>query len=170
MAGGEHILHLFLFLLFFLRIGFAEIEQRRSNCDRRWRNPTEWRAESPGQPCQVNGISVAIRPSSSMAPSGCEHADPAHWVGPCEAGSWSFPWACRRNLELLDAIMIQRWDPKSVKCPLLTSLYFLEPCIRMQTSTSWTIRSAQWTQESAGTCSNSEFGFVFCHFFFLGTL
>ncbi|XP_027412877.1 LOW QUALITY PROTEIN: multidrug resistance-associated protein 4-like [Bos indicus x Bos taurus] len=29
-----------------------------------------------------------------------------------------------------------------------------EPCIRMQTSTSWTIRSAQWTQKSAGTCSN----------------
>ena len=41
------------------------------------------------------------------------------------------------------------------------SLHFLEPCIRMQTSTSWTIHSVQWMQESAGTCSNSEFAHVF---------
>ena len=26
------------------------------------------------------------------------------------------------NLELLDTIMIKRWDPGSVMCPLLTSL------------------------------------------------
>ena len=38
------------------------------------------------------------------------------------------------------------------------SLCFLEPCIRMQTSTSWMIHSVQWTQESAGTCLNCEFG------------
>ena len=44
------------------------------------------------------------------------------------------------------------------------SLHFLEPCIRMQTSTSWTIRSAQWMQKSAGTCSKSEFAPVFYHF------
>ena len=49
-------------------------------------------------------------------------------------------------------------------------LRFLEPCIRMQTSTSWTIHSAQWTQKSAGTCSNSEFACVLYHFFFPGTL
>ena len=41
------------------------------------------------------------------------------------------------------------------------SLHFLELCIRMQTSTFWTIRSAQWTQESAGTCSNSEFASIY---------
>ena len=40
------------------------------------------------------------------------------------------------------------------------SLHFLEPCIRMQTSISWTIRSVQWMQKSAGTCSNSEFAHV----------
>ena len=50
------------------------------------------------------------------------------------------------------------------------SLHFLEPCIRMQTSTSWTICSAQWMQESAGTCSNSEFAPVFYHLCFPGTL
>ena len=41
------------------------------------------------------------------------------------------------------------------------SLHFLEPCIRMQTSTSWMIHSVQWMQESADTCSNSEFAPVF---------
>ena len=40
-------------------------------------------------------------------------------------------------------------------------LCFLEPCIRMQTSTSWMIHSVQWMQESADTCSNSEFAPVF---------
>ena len=50
------------------------------------------------------------------------------------------------------------------------SLCFLEPCIRTQTSTSWMIRSAQCTQKSAGTCSNSEFARVLYHFFFPGTL
>ena len=61
MAGGQHILNL-LFSLFYLRIGFAEFEGKRSNCDRRWRNPTERRTESPGQPHQVTGVSVAILP------------------------------------------------------------------------------------------------------------
>ena len=41
------------------------------------------------------------------------------------------------------------------------SLRFLEPCIRMQTSTSWMIHSVQWMQESADTCSNGEFAPVF---------
>ena len=36
-------------------------------------------------------------------------------------------------------------------------LCFLELCIRMQTSTSWMICSAQWMQKSAGICLNSEF-------------
>ena len=40
-------------------------------------------------------------------------------------------------------------------------LCFLELCIRMQTSTSWMIHSVQWMQESADTCSNSEFAPVF---------
>ena len=50
------------------------------------------------------------------------------------------------------------------------SLRFLEPCIRTQTSTSWMIRSVQWTQKSAGTCSNSEFAPIVYHFCFPGTL
>ena len=62
MAGGEHILNLFLFSLFYLHTGLAEFEGKRSNYDRRPGNHTEWRAESPGQPCQVNGVSVAILP------------------------------------------------------------------------------------------------------------
>ena len=49
------------------------------------------------------------------------------------------------------------------------SLHFLELCIRTQTSTSWMIRSAQWMQESAGTCLNSEFAPVLHHYFFPGT-
>ena len=44
------------------------------------------------------------------------------------------------------------------------SLHFLEPCIRTRTSTSWTTRSAPSMQESAGTCLNSEFALVSCHF------
>ena len=105
--AGKYILNLFLFSVFHLRTGFAEFEWR-FNCDRRWRNPTEFRTESPGQPRQVNGVSVAIHPSSSVAPCGHEHADPAHWVGLCEAGSCSFPGLLEMNMELLDTIVIQR--------------------------------------------------------------
>ena len=168
---GEHILNLFLFSLFYLHTGFAEFEGKRSNCDRRWRNPTEWRTESPGQPRQVSGVSVAICPSSSAASSGPEHTDPAHKVGLCEAGFSPFPWACGRNLELLDTIVIQEMRPRQceVSSPDV-SLRFLEPCIRTQTSTSWMIRSVQWTQESAGTCLNCEFAPVFYHLCFPGTL
>ena len=60
--AGEHILNVFLFSVFYLHTGFSEFEGKRSNCDRRWRNPTEWRTESPGQPRQVNGVSIAILP------------------------------------------------------------------------------------------------------------
>ena len=62
MAGGEHILNLFLFSLFCLHVGFTASGRWRSNYDRRPGNHPEWRAESPGQPCKVNGVSVAILP------------------------------------------------------------------------------------------------------------
>ena len=97
-----------------------------------------------------------------MDPSGCNHADPAHWVGLCEAGSCSFLWAlgnehgvggCRHDSEM-------RRRQCEVSSPDI-SLCFLEPCIRTQTSTSWTIRSAQWMQESADTCLNSKFVSIF---------
>ena len=102
------MLKFFSFSFFSLHIGFTAFEEWRSNSDRRQGNPTEWRPESSGQPRQVNGVSVAIRPSSSAALSGREHPDPAHRVSLCEAGSWPFPWAPGKNLELLGTIMIQR--------------------------------------------------------------
>ena len=39
------------------------------------------------------GFQLPSCPSSSATPSGCEHAEPTHKVGLCEARSWSFPWA-----------------------------------------------------------------------------
>ena len=63
MAGAEHILDIFFFLLlFYLHVGFTAFEGKWSNWDRRPGNPAEWRTESPGQPRQVNGVSVAILP------------------------------------------------------------------------------------------------------------
>ena len=117
------------------------------------------------------GFPLPSCPSFSAASSGLEHTDPTHKVGLCEAGFSPFPWACGRNLELLDTIVIQEMRPRQceVSSPDV-SLRFLEPCIRTQTSTSWTIRSAQWMQESAGTCLNSEFAPVFYHVCFPGTL
>ena len=108
------------------------------------------------------GFQLPSCPSSSAPPSGREHADPAHQVGLCEAGSWPFPWAPGMNLELLDAVMNSEVGPREcvVSSPDV-SLRFLELCIRMQTSTSWMIHSVQWMQESADTCSNSEFAPVF---------
>jgi len=108
------------------------------------------------------GFQLPSCPPSSTAPSGREHTDPTHWVGLCEAGSCSFPWAPGNDMELVDTAMTQRWEAGSVN-PMNPdiSLCFLEPCIRMQTSTSWTIHLAQWTQESAGICSNSEFASIF---------
>ena len=69
------------------------------------------------------GFQLPSCPSSSAAPGGREHADPAPWVGLCEAGSWSLPWAPGMNMELLDTTVIQRQDPGSVKCFILMSLY-----------------------------------------------
>ena len=62
IRGGEYILNLILFSLFYLHTGFAASAGWRSNCHRRWRNPTECRTESPGQPGEVNGVSVIILP------------------------------------------------------------------------------------------------------------
>ena len=117
------------------------------------------------------GFQLPSCPSSSAPPSGREHADPAHRVGLCEAESWPFPWAPGMNLELLDAVLNSEMGPREcvVSSPDV-SLRFLEPCIRTQTSTSWTIRSALWMQESAGTCSNSELAPVFYHLCFPATL
>ena len=69
------------------------------------------------------GFQLPSCPSSSMAPSGCGHAGPAHGVGLCEAGTWLFPWTVGMNMKLFHIIVIQGWDPGSVKCLFLTSLY-----------------------------------------------
>ena len=105
-----------------------------------------------------------------MAPSGCEHADPAHRVGLCEVGSWSFLWAPGMNHGVVGHQHDSEMRPRECSVSSYVSLCFLEPSIKMQTSTSWTIRSAQWMQESAGTCLNSEFAPVFYHVCFPGTL
>ena len=107
----EYILNLFLILLSCLHIGFTAFEGRRSNWDRRQRSPAEWRTESPGQPRQVNGVSVAILPLLLLGSYWTWARRPHSWVGLCEVGSWPFPWAYRRNMKLLDTIIIQRWDP-----------------------------------------------------------
>ena len=122
MAGREHILSLFLFSF---SISIQDLHNLKEDVIVRGDGGTPL---SEGEKARVSlareaGFQLPSCPSSSAAPSGREHADPAHWVGLCEAGSCLFPWALGMNMELLDAIMIQRWDPGSVKCPLLTSLY-----------------------------------------------
>ena len=52
-------------------------------------------------------IQLPSCPSSSMAPSGCGHAGPAHGVGLCEAGTWLFPWTVGMNMKLFHIIVIQ---------------------------------------------------------------
>ena len=68
------------------------------------------------------GFSFHLAPPPSWLLVDVSTADPAHQVDLYEAGSWPFPWACRKSVKLLDTIMIQRWDPGSVECPLLMSL------------------------------------------------
>ena len=68
------------------------------------------------------GFSFHPAPPPSWLLVDVSTADPAHQVDLYEAGSWPFPWACRKSVKLLDTIMIQRWDPGSVECPLLMSL------------------------------------------------
>ena len=173
MAGAEHILDLFFFflLLFYLHVGFTAFEGKWSNWDRRPGNPAEWRTESPGQPCQVNGVSVAILPLLLCTFQWMWAHRPRSQRGPVwsrvlalSLGSWNEPGIVGRHRD-------SEMRPKEcdVSSPDV-SVCFLEPCIRMQTSTSWMIRSAQWMQKSAGICLNSEFAPIFYHLCFPGTL
>lgn len=109
-------------------MGFATLEGRRSNGDRRWRNHTEWRT-SPDQPRQSKiGSQFPSCPSSSTAPSGHEHRAPLTGWGCVRTESWPFP---------LDSFnehgIVPEMSPKeyAVSSPDVF-LRFLEPCIRTQ--------------------------------------